>query len=241
MRHSVPSPPAAVVSCHVEQPLATTRGGASTSSSAPARRLRRDRADASARRGVRRGRGAVAQRARAPRRRARRSACTRTGRARRTRGRRAAIRPSACGARRSGCARRGSSRASSAAAAGTRTTTCSATVRELGLVDCTVREGAPCRGGAADDALARAAGARASLGPLPPYVHAYFHDYDLLDSSPADARSLVALHGARSPTPAARRPRASRREHLHPRHEARLKADDSGRRRSESSHVVEIR
>jgi hypothetical protein len=56
-----------------------------------------------------------------------------------------------------------------------------ATVRELGLIDCTPRNAAP-----ADGVLPTTHSlgqlARAVAGPLPPYVHAYFHDYDLLDA-----------------------------------------------------------
>ncbi len=55
-----------------------------------------------------------------------------------------------------------------------------ATVRELGLVDCTPRAGSPADGVLpTTHSLGRLA--RAVAGPLPPYVHAYFHDYDLLD------------------------------------------------------------
>jgi hypothetical protein len=55
-----------------------------------------------------------------------------------------------------------------------------ATVRELGLVDCTVRVGEPTDGVLpTTHSLGRLA--RSVAGPLPPYVHAYFHDYDLLD------------------------------------------------------------
>jgi hypothetical protein len=55
------------------------------------------------------------------------------------------------------------------------------TVRELGLVDCTPRGGVP-----RDDVLPTTHSigqlARAVLSPgLPRFVHAYFHDYDLLD------------------------------------------------------------
>ena len=54
-------------------------------------------------------------------------------------------------------------------------------VRELGLVDCTVRGGEPAPGILpTTHSLGRLA--RAVLGPLPRYVHAYFHDYDLLDA-----------------------------------------------------------
>ena len=54
------------------------------------------------------------------------------------------------------------------------------TVRELGLVDCTVRGGEPAPG-VLPTTHSLGALARATLRPLPPYVHAYFHDYDLLD------------------------------------------------------------
>lgn len=54
-----------------------------------------------------------------------------------------------------------------------------ATVAELGLVDCTPRTGEP-----TEETLptthSLGALARAVLRPLPRYVHAYFHDYDLL-------------------------------------------------------------
>ncbi len=54
-------------------------------------------------------------------------------------------------------------------------------VRALGLVDCTVRNALPSSGVLpTTHSLGRLA--RAVLGPLPPYVHAYFHDYDLLDA-----------------------------------------------------------
>ncbi len=55
-----------------------------------------------------------------------------------------------------------------------------ATVRALGLVDCTPRSGLP-----ADGVLPTTHSlgqlARGVMRDLPPYVHAYFHDYDLLD------------------------------------------------------------
>jgi hypothetical protein len=55
-----------------------------------------------------------------------------------------------------------------------------ATVRELGLVDCTVRDAMPAAGVLpTTHSLGRLA--RSVSGPLPAYVHAYFHDYDLLD------------------------------------------------------------
>ena len=55
-----------------------------------------------------------------------------------------------------------------------------ATVAELGLVDCTPRTGVPA-GGVLPTTHSLGALARAVLRPLPAYVHAYFHDYDLLD------------------------------------------------------------
>jgi hypothetical protein len=56
-----------------------------------------------------------------------------------------------------------------------------AVVAELGLVDCTDRGGIP-RPGVLPTTHSLGDLARAVLGPLPRYVHAYFHDYDLLDS-----------------------------------------------------------
>ena len=56
-----------------------------------------------------------------------------------------------------------------------------ATVRELGLVDCTVRGGVP-HEGVLPTTHSLGQLARAVLAPLPPYVHAYFHDYDLLSA-----------------------------------------------------------
>jgi hypothetical protein len=54
-----------------------------------------------------------------------------------------------------------------------------ATVHELGLVDCTPRTGTPADG-VLPTTHSLGALARAVLRPLPDYVHAYFHDYDLL-------------------------------------------------------------
>jgi hypothetical protein len=53
-------------------------------------------------------------------------------------------------------------------------------VRELGLVDCTARTGAPGEG-VLPTTHSIGELARAVLHPLPEYVHAYFHDYDLLE------------------------------------------------------------
>ena len=61
------------------------------------------------------------------------------------------------------------------------------TVRELGLVDCTVRGVKPSAGVLpTTHSIGRLV--RALPRRLPPYVHAYFHDYDLLD-----VRRLAAL------------------------------------------------
>jgi hypothetical protein len=56
-----------------------------------------------------------------------------------------------------------------------------ATVAELGLVDCTPRSGEPAAG-VLPTTHSLGALARAVVRPLPRYVHAYFHDYDLLDA-----------------------------------------------------------
>jgi len=64
-----------------------------------------------------------------------------------------------------------------------------AAVRALELVDCTPRTGLP----SADELpTTHSVGelARAVVGRLPEYVHAYFHDYDLLD--PVRSRVLAA-------------------------------------------------
>ncbi len=52
-------------------------------------------------------------------------------------------------------------------------------VRELGLIDCTERGGEP-TADARPTTHSLGQLARAVLRPLPQYVHAYFHDYDLL-------------------------------------------------------------
>ena len=54
-----------------------------------------------------------------------------------------------------------------------------ATVAELGLVDCTPRTGEPTKE-TLPTTHSLGALARAVLRPLPRYLHAYFHDYDLL-------------------------------------------------------------
>lgn len=56
-----------------------------------------------------------------------------------------------------------------------------AAVAELGLVDCTPRSGEP-SAGVLPTTHSLGSLARAVLRPLPAYVHAYFHDYDLLDT-----------------------------------------------------------
>lgn len=53
------------------------------------------------------------------------------------------------------------------------------TVADLGLVDCTPRTGGPSEG-VLPTTHSLGALARAVLRPLPAYLHAYFHDYDLL-------------------------------------------------------------
>ncbi len=66
-----------------------------------------------------------------------------------------------------------------------------ATVQELGLVDCTPRDGEP-RDGVMPTTHSVGRLARAVLTPsLSRYVHAYFHDYDLLST-----RRRYALDGA---------------------------------------------
>jgi hypothetical protein len=61
-------------------------------------------------------------------------------------------------------------------------------VHELGLVDCTERGGLP-HPGVLPTTHSLGQLARTVLGPLPAYVHAYFHDYDLLD--PIRRRALL--------------------------------------------------
>ena len=75
-----------------------------------------------------------------------------------------------------------------------------AVVSELGLVDCTTRGGVPAPG-VLPTTHSLGALARAVLRPLPAYVHAYFHDYDLLDPlrRVALAAALAALGRRRPP------------------------------------------
>ncbi len=67
-----------------------------------------------------------------------------------------------------------------------------AAVSELGLVDCTVRGGAPTPG-VLPTTHSLGALVRAVFRPLPAYVHAYFHDYDLVD--PMRRSALIAALG----------------------------------------------
>jgi hypothetical protein len=62
------------------------------------------------------------------------------------------------------------------------------TLGELGLVDCTPRGVEP-QPGVLPTTHSLGGLARGLLGPLPRYVHAYFHDYDLLD--PLRRRALA--------------------------------------------------
>jgi hypothetical protein len=86
-----------------------------------------------------------------------------------------------------------------------------ATVRELGLVDCTERGGVP-SDGVLPTTHSLGQLARVVLTPaLPPYVHAYFHDYDLLDARRRIAllASLRVLGMRRSAVPASNASRQS--------------------------------
>lgn len=72
-------------------------------------------------------------------------------------------------------------------------------VRELGLVDCTPRRGEP-HADVLPTTHSLGQLARAVLGPLPAYVHAYFHDYDLRDVRRRYALvSALTLLGRRRP------------------------------------------
>ncbi len=74
-----------------------------------------------------------------------------------------------------------------------------AALSDLGLVDCTVRSGVP-RPGVLPTTHSLGALARAVLRPLPAYVHAYFHDYDLLDPVRWGAlNAALAVLGRRRP------------------------------------------
>lgn len=84
-------------------------------------------------------------------------------------------------------------------------------VRELGLVDCTERGGVP-RDGVLPTTHSLGQLARVVLTPsLPQYVHAYFHDYDLLDTRRRIAllASLRVLGMRRSATAASSASRQS--------------------------------
>jgi len=72
-----------------------------------------------------------------------------------------------------------------------------AVVAELGLVDCTSRDGEP-RPGILPTTHSLGRLARNAAGALPRYVHAYFHDYDLLDTRRRAALVMsLALLGRR--------------------------------------------
>jgi hypothetical protein len=75
-----------------------------------------------------------------------------------------------------------------------------AAVRELGLVDCTPRAGVP---SPAELPTTHSLGAlaRGVLGPLPWYVHAYFHDFDLLETRRRLALEVVLRVLGRRRTP----------------------------------------
>jgi hypothetical protein len=74
-----------------------------------------------------------------------------------------------------------------------------AAVHELGIVDCTERDGLP-RPGVLPTTHSLGRLVRAVAGPLPAYVHAYFHDYDLLDLRRRYALlSALTLLGLRRP------------------------------------------
>ena len=75
-----------------------------------------------------------------------------------------------------------------------------ATVRQLGLVDCTERGGLP-HAGVVPTTHSLGQLARAVLRPLPAYMHAYFHDYDLLDAKRRVAlvTALIVLGRRRRP------------------------------------------
>jgi hypothetical protein len=75
-----------------------------------------------------------------------------------------------------------------------------AAVSDAGLVDCTERRGLPTNGTLpTTHSLGQLV--RAVAGPLPPYVHAYFHDYDLLDGvrRHALAAAMAVLSRRRAP------------------------------------------
>jgi hypothetical protein len=74
-----------------------------------------------------------------------------------------------------------------------------ATVADLGLVDCTPRTGPP-GDGVLPTTHSLGSLARAVLRPLPRYLHAYFHDYDLLDARRRFALGAsLAILGRRKP------------------------------------------
>jgi len=73
-------------------------------------------------------------------------------------------------------------------------------VRELGLVDCTPRDGLP-HAGVLPTTHSLGRLARTVCRPLPRYVHAYCHDYDLLDARRRRAfvMALTVLRRRRRP------------------------------------------
>jgi hypothetical protein len=95
------------------------------------------------------------------------------------------------------------------------------TVKELRLVDCTARSGAP-GNGVLPTTHSLGQLARGVLRRLPGYVHAYFHDYDLLDSRRrlALATSLEILGRRRRPADPLLLARGEEHEALHSRIDA---------------------
>ena len=75
-----------------------------------------------------------------------------------------------------------------------------AAVQELGLVDCTPRDGLP-RAGVLPTTHSLGRLARTVWRSLPPYVHTYCHDYDLLDARRRRAlvMALTVLRRRRPP------------------------------------------
>ena len=66
------------------------------------------------------------------------------------------------------------------------------TLRELGLVDCTPRDDGGPRDGVLPTTHSIGRLTRGVIGSLPAYVHAYFHDYDLVD--PVRRAALASSH-----------------------------------------------
>jgi hypothetical protein len=80
-----------------------------------------------------------------------------------------------------------------------------ATMADLALVDCTPRGGLPAHG-VLPTTHSLGQLARAVLRPLPQYVHAYFHDYDLLDARRRFVLELSLRMLRRRPRTASRAP-----------------------------------